>query len=89
MNDLQVIHLDKLSADVMSISRNTLVIHLRLCFPDGQEMLIIVTELTINPHASGFINKYGCAEYFKHNKDLLVYDRQQEIEDELKALNLD
>ena len=58
-------------------------------FPDGQEMLIIVTELTINPHASGFINKYGCTEYFKHNKDLLVYDRQQEIEDELKALNLD
>lgn len=58
-------------------------------FPEGQEMLIIVTELTINPHTSGFINKYGCKEYFKHNKDLLVYDRQQEIEAELKALSLD
>jgi hypothetical protein len=58
-------------------------------FPDGQEMLIIVTELTINPHTSGFINKYGCKEYFKHNKDLLVYDRQQEIEAELKTLSLD
>ena len=58
-------------------------------FTAGQEMLIIVTELTINPITSGFINKYGCEEYFKHNKDLLVYDRQQEIAAELAALTLD
>lgn len=58
-------------------------------FPAGQEMLIIVTELTINPNTSSFINKYGCEEYFRHNKDLLVYDRQQEIAAELAALSLD
>ena len=58
-------------------------------FADGQEMLIIVTELTLNPYTSTFINKYGCEEYFKHNKDLLVYDRQKEIEAELAALKLD
>ncbi len=58
-------------------------------FPDGQEMLIIVTELTLNPHTSAYINKYGCEEYFKHNKDLLVYDRQKEIEAELASLKLD
>ena len=58
-------------------------------FVDGQEMLIIVTELTLNPHTSTYITKYGCEEYFKHNKDLLVYDRQKEIEAELAALNLD
>lgn len=58
-------------------------------FTDGQEMLIIVTELTLNPHTSTYINKYGCEEYFKHNKDLLVYDRQKEIEAELAALKLD
>ena len=52
-------------------------------------MLIIVTELTINPNTSSFINKYGCEEYFRHNKDLLVYDRQQEIAAELAALSLD
>ncbi len=57
-------------------------------FGSGQEMLIIVTELTINPNASSFINKYGCVEYFKHNKDLLIYDRQQEIAFELEALKL-
>ncbi len=58
-------------------------------FPDGQELLIIVTELTLNPHTSTYINKYGCEEYFKHNKDLLVYDRQKQIEAELAALKLD
>ena len=58
-------------------------------FVDGQEMLIIVTELTLNPHTSTYITKYGCEEYFKHNKDLLVYDRQKEIEAELAALTLD
>ena len=58
-------------------------------FTDGQEILIIVTELTINPHTSTYISKYGCEEYFKHNKDLLIYDRQKEIEAELAALNLD
>ena len=58
-------------------------------FTDGQEMLIIVTELTINPNSAAFINKYGCVEYFKHNNDLLIYDRQQEIAFELAALKLD
>ena len=57
-------------------------------FPDGQELLILVTELTINPIAAAFINQYGCKEYFKYNKDLLLYDRQQEIISELETLQL-
>ncbi len=44
-------------------------------FPDGQELLILVTELTINQISASFISKYGCPEYFKYNKDLLLYDR--------------
>ena len=58
-------------------------------FTEGQEILIIVTELTINSNTASYISKYGCDEYFKHNKDLLVYDRQKEIEAELKALKID
>ncbi len=58
-------------------------------FEEGQEILILVRELTINPVTSAFINKYGCKEYFEHNKDLLVYDRQQEIDQELADLKLD
>lgn len=57
-------------------------------FTDGQELLIIVTELTINHDSAAFISKYGCAEYLKNNNDLLIYDRQQEITLEIAALNL-
>ena len=58
-------------------------------FRNGQEMLIFVTELTANMYASRFIGRYGCEEYFKHNKDLLFYERQKEIIRELELLDLD
>ena len=58
-------------------------------FAEGQEMLILVTELTIHPHAAKFIARYGCPEYFAHNKELLFYERQQDIITELERLDLD
>lgn len=57
-------------------------------FSDGQEMLVIVTELTANYYSSSFIAKFGCDEYFKHNKNLLFFERQQEISAELDKLEL-
>ena len=58
-------------------------------FADGQEMLILVTELSINPHSATFISHYGCKEYFNHNKELLFYERQNEIIKQLQLLNLE
>ena len=57
-------------------------------YPDGQELLILVTELTISYYGSRFISRYGCEEYFKHNKELLFYERQKEIIAELESLEL-
>lgn len=57
-------------------------------FPDGQEMLILVTELTISYYGAHFISRYGCKEYFNHNKELLFYERQKEIITELENLEL-
>lgn len=57
-------------------------------FADGQEMLILVTELTISYYGAHFISRYGCEEYFKHNKELLFYERQKEIIAELESLEL-
>ena len=48
-------------------------------FEEGQEMLILVTELTISYYGAHFISRYGCKEYFNHNKELLFYERQKEI----------
>lgn len=57
-------------------------------FGDGQEILILVTELTISQYGAFFISRYGCKEYFAHNKELLFYERQKEIIRELDFLNL-
>ena len=58
-------------------------------FGDGQEMLILVTELTINPHSARFIGNYGCKKYFEHNKELLFHERQIQIVMEMANLELD
>ena len=58
-------------------------------FGEGQELLILVTELTINAHSSRFISRYGCKEYFAHNKELLLYERRKELIEELGDLNFD
>ena len=48
-------------------------------FGEGQEILILVTELTANYYCAHHIGKYGCKEYFDHNKELLFYERTKEI----------
>ncbi len=48
-------------------------------FADGQELLILVTELTADPHTAKFIGTYGCPAYYRHNRDLLFYERGREI----------
>ena len=57
-------------------------------FGDGQELLILVTELTISYYGAHFISRYGCKEYFAHNKELLFYERQKEIIQEIEKLEL-
>ena len=57
-------------------------------YEDGQEILILVTELTISYYGAHFISRFGCKEYFAHNKELLFYERQKEIITELENLEL-
>ena len=58
-------------------------------FDEGQEMLILVTELTISYYGAHFISRYGCQEYFNHNKELLFYERQKEIIRQIENLELE
>ena len=46
-----------------------------------------VTELTVNYWSAKFISRYGCDKYFEHNKELLVYERQQELVSEIMLLS--
>ena len=55
-------------------------------FGEGQELLILVTELTANGRSAHFIARNGSEGYYRHNKALLVYERQEAILRELDEL---
>ena len=57
-------------------------------FKEGQEMLILVTEITINKGISKYIYSHGCDKYYEHNKTLLFEDKQNELMDRIDAINL-
>lgn len=57
-------------------------------YGDGQETLIIVTEITLNDYCVQFISKYGCEEYTKHSKNLRFYERRKEIDHKIEDLGL-
>ena len=52
----------------------------------GNEMLILVTELTVNYSSARFIASKGCDEYFKYDKSYLLYERNKELVEEIKRL---
>jgi hypothetical protein len=59
-----------------------------VAFMDGNEVLVLVTELTINTYSTRFIAAYGSEDYKKHNEDLMLHERQDDIMNEIKALEL-
>lgn len=63
---------------------------IRACWNEGQEMILFVSELTINRYSTSFIAKWGSEDYYQYNKELLVFDQDEklkgEITDLLKAL---
>lgn len=53
----------------------------------GQELLILVTELTMHYYAARFIARYGCDAYYRHNQELMFYQRKTAIIRELEQLS--
>lgn len=80
----------RLQADAATISEHlsNLFCFYESVYSDGQEMLLLVTELTVNKYTAEFISQYGCEKYFEHNKELLFHERNKEIVEKLDALIL-
>lgn len=57
-------------------------------FADGNEMLILVTELTVNENSARFISLFGCPEYQQHNEELMLSERRSNIRKEIEELSL-
>ena len=57
-------------------------------FGEGQEMLMLVTDLSVSRAGMAFINDHGCERYFAHNEDLLFYERGADLADRINRLDL-
>lgn len=55
----------------------------------GNEMLILVTELTVDSAGAGFIATFGSPDYKRHNEELMLTERSDEIRAQIAELKLD
>ena len=85
------------NAETAQMKQNTMAVKERLhhlfafverVFEDGNEMLILVTELTVGEHSARFIGMFGCEDYARHNEKLLLSERRDELQEEIAALQL-
>jgi len=54
----------------------------------GNEMLILVTELTVNASSAEFIAAFGSPDYRKHNEELMLSERSDDIKARIAELKL-
>ncbi|WP_124061443.1 ATP-binding protein [Gordonibacter sp. Marseille-P4307] len=58
-------------------------------FGDDQEMLMLVTDLSVSRYGMEFINEHGCDAYFEHNKALRFYERGNDLAQRIGRIDLD
>lgn len=57
-------------------------------FGEGNEMLLLLTELTVNAHCTKFIAMFGCDDYQQFNQKMMLSERQNELLDEINLLEI-
>ncbi len=67
---------------------NNLFVFTEKCFGGAQEMLVLITDLTVNEYSSRFIARFGCDRYFEHNKELQFHEREKQIMYEIEQRDL-
>lgn len=57
-------------------------------FAQGNEMLILMTELTVDNAAARFIASFGSPDYQRHNREMLLSERSDDIKARIDELGL-
>ena len=57
-------------------------------FTESSELIVLITELTVNPYSVKFLKENRNEGYFKYSKNLLIGEKSVEILNDIKALNL-
>ncbi len=55
-------------------------------FGEDKEMLLFVTELTARKTHSRFIGRFGCESYYRHNEELMLDQRKDDLNARIDAL---
>ena len=55
-------------------------------FGESQEMVVFITELTVNFFSAKFLNEHECERYYRYNKGLLFGERQRGILKEIDEI---
>lgn len=58
-------------------------VFLEEAFGEGQELVWFVSELTANYYTAKYISRFGCEKYFYYNKELLLVEKDFEIQKEI------
>lgn len=57
-------------------------------FGSGNEMLLLMTECTVQADCAKFIGMYGCEDYQKHNEEMMLTERGAGLLEKIEALEL-
>ena len=87
----------KFEKELADMKAETMQIKIRLehlfafvesAFSEGNEMLILTTELTVNQSSARFISQFGCESYQKYSSQLMLSERENLLQKEIESLML-
>lgn len=85
--DLEVTQMKESVQDVQSMLHN-LFSFVEIAFENGNEMLILVTELTVSKYSTRFISAFGSEDYHKYQQILMISERQSDVREAIMSLDL-
>lgn len=85
--EMQVSRMRK-ETEKVKLELHSLFVFAEEAFAQGNEMLILVTELTVNAASAQFIASFGSPDYQKHNQELMLTERQDDIKAQIAELKL-
>ncbi len=57
-------------------------------FRDGNEMLLLVTQMTVTDCCAGFVARFGCEDYRRRSGEMMLTERQGALMREIEDLQL-
>jgi hypothetical protein len=57
-------------------------------FQDGNEMLVLLAELTVSKSSARYLSMFGNHEYQKYSQSLLLSERRTKIQENIEKLGL-